>query len=58
MQYNFEWDPVKAHANRKKHGVGFEEAATVFLDPRALSLFDTTHGQGEDRWIARDSRRA
>ena len=51
MQYNFEWDPEKARSNRRKHGVSFEEAATVFRDPRMLSLYDDKHSQGEDRWI-------
>lgn len=30
---NYEWDPLKAAANLKKHRVRFEEAASVFLDP-------------------------
>ena len=34
---SFEWDPAKASANVKKHGMTFDEAATVFLDPMALS---------------------
>ena len=51
MDYNFEWDPAKAAANRRKHHVSFEEAATVFLDPRAKSLFDDAHSEQEDRWI-------
>jgi uncharacterized protein len=33
----FEWDPRKAAANLAKHGVSFEEAATVFGDPRHSS---------------------
>lgn len=44
---SFEWDEAKAVANRWKHGVSFEEAATVFLDPLAR-LFDapeTAHGE-------------
>jgi uncharacterized DUF497 family protein len=51
MQYDFEWDPTKARQNIQKHGVGFENAATVFRDPRALSIFDDRHSVGEDRWI-------
>ncbi len=35
----------------KKHGVSFEESATVFKDPNALSLFDSDHSENEDRWI-------
>jgi len=41
--YNFEWDPGKARDNRGKHGVTFDEAATVFRDSKALSIFDPDH---------------
>ena len=51
MDYCFEWDPNKAAANQRKHGVSFDQAATVFLDPRALSLYDEDHSTEEDRWI-------
>ena len=51
MQYDFEWGPDKARQNREKHGVGFEHAATVFRDPRALSVFDSEHSGEEDRWV-------
>ena len=51
MDYNFEWDPQKARANRRKHRVSFEEATTVFLDPRALTVYDEEHGDAENRWI-------
>jgi len=34
----YEWDPKKAKANLRKHGMSFEEAATVFLDPLAVNL--------------------
>ena len=34
----FEWDPAKAVSNRRKHGVGFDEAAECFEDPLALVL--------------------
>jgi uncharacterized DUF497 family protein len=47
----FEWDPTKAKANRRKHGVPFEETTTVFLDPRALSIYDSEHSDAEDRWL-------
>ncbi len=49
--YNFEWDPQKAQTNLKKHGILFEEAATVFKDPNALTVFDPDHSKDEDRWI-------
>ena len=49
--YQFEWDPIKAHENKNKHGVSFERSATVFSDPGALSLFDKSHSVSEERWI-------
>jgi uncharacterized DUF497 family protein len=51
MNYNFEWDPGKAISNKEKHGVSFEEAATVFRDPHASTIFDFDHSQAENRWI-------
>jgi len=48
---NFDWDPQKAEANLRKHGVSFDEAATVFLDPMAVSGPDPKHSVGEDRYI-------
>ena len=51
MQYNFEWDPVKAKSNLKKHNVSFEEASEIFLDPLQLSTPDTKHSEQEERWI-------
>ena len=47
MQYNFEWDPQKAQSNQAKHGVRFEQAATVFRDPRAISTYDEEHSADE-----------
>ena len=49
-QYHFEWDPAKAKANLQKHGVSFEQAVTVFRDPKAVSVFDRDHDE-EDRWV-------
>jgi uncharacterized DUF497 family protein len=46
------WDPAKAAANLAKHGVSFEEAATVFRDPLLLVMPDLAHSQEEERWIA------
>ena len=51
MEYHFDWDASKAASNFVKHGVRFEQAATVFLDPRAISIFDTDHSDDEDRWM-------
>ena len=48
---NFEWDPRKADANRRKHGVSFDEAVSVFLDPLAVSGPDPDHSIGEYRFI-------
>jgi hypothetical protein len=45
----FEWDPVKARTNQRKHGVTFEDAIHVFLDPCSLSWQDRVEG-GELRW--------
>ena len=47
----FEWDPPKAAANGRKHGVTFDEAATVFLDELAVSGPDPDHSMGESRYI-------
>ena len=47
----FEWDPLKAAANVRKHGVTFDEAATVFLDELAVSGADPDHSVGEARYI-------
>jgi hypothetical protein len=49
--YEFDWDPVKAQANFSKHGVDFERAATVFLDPLAVTIADEEHSEAEHRWI-------
>ena len=45
----FEWDTRKASANQDKHGVSFEEAATVFGDPDALDGPDLGHSGQESR---------
>lgn len=47
----FEWDPAKAAANTRKHRVSFEEAASVFRDPAALTFADPDHSAHEQRWI-------
>ena len=48
--YDFQWNAVKALGNAAKHGVTFEQAAAVFLDPLALTVFDAAHSQEEERW--------
>jgi hypothetical protein len=47
----FDWDPKKAEENLRKHGVSFDEAATTFLDPQAVSGPDPDHSIGEERYI-------
>lgn len=47
----FEWDAAKAAANLAKHGVSFEEAATVFSDPLSRTGFDPDHSLDEARFI-------
>jgi hypothetical protein len=47
----FEWDPKKAGKNLKKHGVTFEEAATVFGDPLAVTFHDPDHSSEEERQL-------
>ena len=47
----YEWDPVKAATNVKKHRVSFEEAASVFLDATALTFWDPDHSEEEEREI-------
>lgn len=49
----FEWDPKKARTNHRKHGITFEQAASVFADPYALFEQDRIDDQtGELRWKA------
>jgi len=45
----FEWDTIKAEANRRKHGIEFVDAVIVFDDDRAVTLMDDH--QGEERYV-------
>jgi len=47
----FDWLERKSSANKRKHGVSFEEARTVFYDERALLVADPDHSDVEDRFI-------
>jgi uncharacterized DUF497 family protein len=47
----FQWDAAKAKANLRKHGVSFDEAASVFFDPLAVSGNDPDHSADESRFI-------
>jgi len=48
----FEWDDEKAEINLEKHGVGFEEAATIFNDPLIATIPDPDHSVNEDRYVS------
>lgn len=48
---SFEWDPNKSSTNKRKHGISFEEAQTVFLDPNARIIEDPDHSEKEERFI-------
>ena len=48
---NFTWDKAKNRLNKKKHGVSFEEAKSVFLDEHARLIGDPDHSDSEDRFV-------
>ena len=50
-ELGFEWDAPKEARNRRKHGVSFDEAETVFSDTHALLIHDPEHSATEDRFI-------
>jgi uncharacterized DUF497 family protein len=47
----FEWDLKKGASNLRKHGVTFQEAATVFGDPLAITFEDPDHSKDEERHL-------
>ena len=47
----FEWDEDKNRESRRRHGVSFEEARTVFYDDNAIEFFDDEHSEWEDRFL-------
>lgn len=47
----FEWNESKAESNRRKHGVSFEEARTVFFEDDALLYDDPDHSDDEQRFL-------
>jgi uncharacterized protein len=51
MEMKFEWDPIKARLNVRKHGVSFEEAVTALKDPMSATGFDPDHSIVEQRYI-------
>ena len=50
-ELRFEWDGRKNTQNKRKHGVSFEEAKTVFFDENAVLIPDPDHSEREDRFI-------
>lgn len=50
-ELRFSWDPAKASANLRKHGVSFEEATSAFADDHALLIDDPAHSKDEERFV-------
>ena len=50
-EMRFAWDEAKAEENRRRHGITFEEASTVFADENARLKHDPDHSQEEDRFL-------
>ncbi|HUV07621.1 MAG TPA: BrnT family toxin [Spirochaetia bacterium] len=48
---SFSWDDRKNEANKKEHGISFDEAKTVFYDENAFRYFDPEHSDDEDRFL-------
>ena len=51
MGLRFTWDPRKASANLRKHGVSFDEASTAFADPLSITVPDPDHSDDETRFL-------
>ncbi|MGB2862519.1 MAG: BrnT family toxin [Sedimentisphaerales bacterium] len=51
MALQFEWDSKKAQSNKKKHGITFEGASTIFGDTLSITIPDPAHSINEDRFI-------
>jgi len=52
-EFDFDWDPTKDATNQSKHGIGFEQAATIWTCPELiLDIADTRFAYSEERWIA------
>jgi uncharacterized protein len=49
--YEFLWDPAKAQSNARKHDITFDRVAMVFLDAPALTVYDGSNSQDEERWF-------
>lgn len=48
---HFSWDENKNKLNKKKHGISFEEAQTVFYDEKARLFYDEKHSAKEERYV-------
>ena len=46
------WDDRKNKVNRTKHGIGFDEASDIFLDPLAVTVNDADHSWNEFRFVS------
>ena len=51
MALQVEWDQIKAESNLEKHGISFEEAATVLGDPLSITIPDPDHSEHEERFL-------
>jgi uncharacterized protein len=51
MPLRFAWDPRKASANLRKHGVSFGKAASAFEDPHSVTIPDPLHSESEERFV-------
>ncbi len=51
MDLDFEWNPAQAEANRRKHGISFEQASTAFADPLSVTIPDPEHSGREVRFL-------
>jgi uncharacterized protein len=49
--YEFLWDRAKAQSNARKHDVTFDQAAAVFLDALALTVYDESNSHDQERWF-------
>ena len=52
MEVQYDWDEKKAEKNKKKHGIDFEEAKSVFNDPKIKIKYDETNSKEEERFQA------
>ncbi len=52
----WEWDDAKNAANTEKHGISFEEALQVFIDPEGVEKEDLWHSSSVERRLWRTGR--